>query len=491
MAITEEEVLEAERAAREAADRADEAARAADESRDLARQYVEAAERAADEAREAADRADEAERIAAEKRAEADRAAGVYENAREQAERAQRDLDAARENQRATHDLYPGECNAATEAVDKEVEAAEARVDKANAAAAWAEAEARETEADARAAEDAARTARAEANAAEWARETADEQAVTALDAARGDQGDAIRASIEAANAFTHATALRADFEAQAACEPGDERWPSLPDAAGHSNQPEPPPKEPGVHGSSLFDFNLTAFNHTWKLSKAKWEKAALFLEIILGNYHKFNLGLNELFVAGARQETVVGADFKVTGGNEWRQIRGTRYERNCIVKAESVLGNIDEYVYGNTKKQTPAHSQDANPTVYSDKCPEVKIQSRKVVENFKSKVKNAYFEVQEQAESAEKTISNAWEKIGELNREIKKLGAEIDDCVLKISTYEAKVNDFKIKSSSFVKMLASASIKLSAGKISGKVSGQVKALANSLAEFKGEIKLG
>jgi cell division protein FtsL len=76
-------------------------------------------------------------------------------------------------------------------------------------------------------------------------------------------------------------------------------------------------------------------------------------------------------------------------------------------------------------------------------------------------------------------------------NRKVKTFNQEIDEQTAKFTELQQQCKNFAIKSSSFIKMIASGGMKLKSGKLKGTIKSKVKAMADSMAEFKGDVKLG
>lgn len=499
MAITEEQVKQAEQAADEAADRADAAQDTADASRETARRSREAAEQARREEGAADVLADTKESEAAQRRGEADAASRACQRSQEAASRAQQQLDQAEANARAVQAQHPGECNADTVAADSAVAAAQSEVQRANASSGPVCEDAAEKQQAAEQARIDAENARTAANRADERADLANDQAEDAEETARADQAAAARAVVDAANARTTATQLREEFEAQApptAPGPGPVQapppdQPNHGDSAGHAGQPPPPTHGPGTGGSSLFDLNFTALNQIWKFSAGKWDKAPIFLEITEGSKHKYNLGSQYTLVAGTRAEEIGGVNTRVTLAGDWRQINTLRMERNAGIKAESVLGEVDETVYAKEVRNTPAIRRDKNPSKVKSKGPHLESIATKAINDFKSSAYDKYTTVRVQANRAKYHCDAAYITANVWNSMISKMQENMDEHNAKFTELEEQCKNFKAKSSGFVKMIASGAIKLKTGKLTGKIESKVKVIASSLAEFKGNVKLG
>lgn len=490
MAVTEEQVKQAEADAEAAEARADAAQKTADSSRDTAKASDDAAQQARDDADAADEHASKMEKDAAISRGEANAANDACRRAQDDAARAQSRLQRAQSNQAAVHAQYPNECNSETDAADTDVEIAQSEVQAANASRDSVCATAKEKENAAKESESAAAKARKEANDADARADTAKEKAENDAETARSDQATAQQAVVNAANANSAARQARVEFEAQQATPPQAPQQPDHGDAAGHTGQPKPPTHGEGTTGSSLFDFNITALTHSWKLSAAKWEKAPIFMEITQGYKHRFTLGIQYLLVAGARGEEVGGLDTKVTLAGDWRQIASKRLERNAGIKVESVLGDVDETVFAGEVRQTPVIRQDKNPSTYSGKGPTFESTAGKALNDFKSKAYDKYLSVRLQANAAKFHSTHALISAAVWNQMIGQINEEMDTHDAQFTKLEQACKNFQIKSSSFVKMLANGAMKLKAGKFTGKVKSKVKCMASALAEFKGAVNL-
>lgn len=216
-----------------------------------------------------------------------------------------------------------------------------------------------------------------------------------------------------------------------------------------------------------------------------------IILETTHGYKHQIVIGGKTLLVGGLRMEEVGGLEIKVAMGGDWRQIGSTRTDACVGIKAESVIGSAKETISAGEQKDIPALRQDTNPSQVNKKSPLYEKLSVQVVNDFKSQATLAYAQAKQKAATAKFLIEEVHKaQIGYWEQEVGKYKKQIDEYKAKITDMETTCTNYKIKSSKFVKMIASASIKLSVGKVSGKVSSQVSALASSLAEFKGEIKL-
>ena len=134
---------------------------------------------------------------------------------------------------------------------------------------------------------------------------------------------------------------------------------------------------------------------------------------------------------------------------------------------------------------------QDTNPSQVNKKSPLYEKLSVQVVNDFKSQATLAYAQAKQKAATAKFFIEELHKaQISFWEQEVGKYKKQIDEYKAKITDLETTCTNYKVKSSKFVKVIASASIKLNVGKVSGKVSSQVSALASSLAEFKGDLKL-
>jgi chemotaxis protein histidine kinase CheA len=501
MAVTEEQVKQAEQAADAAQQHADEAQTTADASRDAVRQAREAADNSRTTANAADADAAAKESQAAQRRGEADAAARACQSGGDNVAAAQQNVQRAQANADAIHAQFPNACSPETDAGDAAVEAAQSQLQAANTSrnAACAEAEQKRNAADQAAT--AAATARSAANTADTAADTANDQAEEKERQARADQAAAQQAVVDAANAQAAFKQVKAEYDAQVAAgtqpvtpgpaQPPPPAQPNHGDAAGHSGQPTPDTQGPGTTGASLFDFNLTALTHSWKLSSGKWEKAPIFLEITNGYKHRFTLGTQYTFVAGARSEEVVGLDTKVTMVGDWRQIAGKRLERNRGIKVESVLGQVDETTYAGEHRNTPVVRQDKNPTSYAGKGPEFQQIATRAINDFKSKAYDKYLNVRVKANVANFHSNDAYIRANVWNQMVTKIKQEMEEHNAKFTDLEEQCKNFKIKSSGFIKFIASAGMKIRSGKLSGTIQSKVKVLASSMAEFKGDIKLG
>jgi hypothetical protein len=501
MAVTEEQVREAEQAANTAQQHADEAQTAADASRETARQARESADTARTAANTADANAAAKESEAAQRRGEADAASGACQRGGDNVTAAQQNVQRAQANAAAVHAQFPNACSPETDAADAAVEAAQSQLQTATASrdAACAEAAQKRNAAD-QAATDAA-NARSAANAADTAADNANRQAEGNEAQARAAQAAAQQAVVDAANAQTAFKQVKAEYDAQVAAgtqpvtpgptQPPPAAQPNHGDSAGHSGQPTPPTEGPGTTGASLFDFNLTALTHSWKLSSGKWEKAPIFLEITEGYKHRFTLGTQYTFVAGARSEEVGGLDTKVTMVGDWRQIAGLRKERNRGIKVESVLGQVDETTYASEERHTPVVRQDKNPTSYAGKGPEFQQTATRAINDFKSKAYDKYLDVRVKANVANFHCNDAYIRANVWNQTVTKIKQEMEEHNAKFTDLQEQCKNFKIKSSGFIKLIASAGMKIKSGKLSGTIQSKVKVLASSMAEFKGDVKLG
>ena len=501
MAVTPEQVKQAQQAAADAQQRAAQAQQAADASRDAATQSRAAADSARTAANDAAKDAADKAADAAKQRADASAAGGVCQRGRDNAAAAQEAVQRAEENAKTVHAQYPATCNPETDGADAAVEAAESQVTAANSSRDTACAEADRKAAAAQQAEADAAKAKSDANDADRDADAAKTKAEHDAQKAQADLAAAQQAVLEVTAARSAATQLQNEYQAQLAkaaqppvagpVQPPPPAQPNHANSAAHTGQPQPPTHGPGTTGSSLFDLNITAATHSWKLSGDKWEKATVFMEVTEGYKHRYTGGASHTFVLGARAEEVGGVDAKVTLMGDWRQINTKNYGRNAGIKVESVLGSVDETTYASEVRQTPALRQDTNPTSYAGKGPEFQTIATQAVQEVKEKYYNKYRDVVMKANQATVHCERAFMRADTWNRKVKTCNQEIDEQTAKFSELQQQCKNFAIKSSSFVKLIASGGIKLKSGKLKGTIKSKVKAMADSMAEFKGDVKLG
>ena len=193
----------------------------------------------------------------------------------------------------------------------------------------------------------------------------------------------------------------------------------------------------------------------------------------------------------GVRAEEVGGLHTRVILAGDWRQIATKRLERNAILKAESVLGQVEETTYSNETRNTPAIRRDKNPTNFSSKGPEYQSIATKAVNDFKNLAQDKYTTVRLQANRAIYHSNDAYIHASNWNQVLATANQEMDQHHAKFTKLEEQTKNFKVKSSGFVKMIASGAVKLTTGKLMINNKNKIKVIASSLTELKGTVKLG
>jgi hypothetical protein len=500
MAVTQQEVDQAQQTANDAQQHADDTQKTADASRDAARQSRAASDQARPVATAADSNAAAKEAEAARQKGDADAAARSCQNAQAAADAAQQDLKTAQANAQSVHARFPNKSNAETAEADQDVAVAKSEASSANAHrdSTCAEADRKRKAAEGAATE--AKNARDEANRADAVADSAKDRAEKDEEKARNDQKDAQAAVVDAASAKTKFDTLKAEFDKQAAAPPPQPTpapiqaqppgQPNLSQSAGHTGQKTPPGHGAGIAAASLFDLNFTFLTGSWT-TKEGWHEAPLLFDLTEGHKHRITFGEHFTFVGGLRTEETLGPDFKVTLAGDWRKITGDRIERNAGWKVESILSEVDETVHGTTSKTTPVLQQDKSPTSQAGKGPEFQHIASKMIRDFKNTAFNKYKVVSLQANRAKFAGSQAYLAAKEWNRRVAEENQKMDEHLAKLTELQEKYQNFKIKAADFVKFIASAGIKLTSGKLTARIDDKMKVIASSMAEFKGDIKLG
>lgn len=429
------------------------------------------------------------------KAAQADADASASKAACDQAtsEMNQAEAASALADARATRvqNLHPGQCTPDTAAADADAERARANLDAARA---------RQKEKCAKAADDAKKKKEADEAATEAAGPVADaeaeleeaKQAETAANGAVGDATtDAAAAALAAFMARNKAEALAAQLSAQGTVTAAPAaQSPDTSSSCAVMGTGPAGKQSGGIRADTRKNFTMGGRHAIFQIDGQDQEQIdGNLVEITVGNKISSILGVEMVKISGGKLEEVGGWESKLVLGGDRRFILGARWERNCGLKAESVMTTVKEITMGDAKQHVLLKKFGINPTQSTEATPEMISEAAKVVAEHKDRLKDLRRTLKENLTQATESFEVINTRINYYNAEIKNIRRNIEDKFEKMVSLKIEAKKCQVKSDAFIKYLVQGTCTLKCGQFKGSAKKKYHLAIQAIAQLQGQVK--